>query len=161
MHAVSSSANEKSPEEDGKISGESIGDRHIAVDMPSSTAPDRSVPWTSPNAPSRHERDDAFDRDMVTRAISDTGRWAFGTIAVEAWVLDNHSGQLNRPEGALWFDPSAAAVASGKTQEAILRLILIVQIMWPRNLWLLESGLLGHSGQNWLEVMGEFQEEDQ
>ena len=123
MPAVSSSVNEDSAEEDGKF----IGDKHIAVDMPSASAfsrADRSaVPWTSPNAPSRHERDDAFDRDMVTRAISDTGRWAFGTIAVEAWVLDNHTGQLNRPSGALWFDPSAAAVASGKTQEAILRLV--------------------------------------
>lgn len=111
MPAVSSSVNEENAREDGKF----IGDRHIAVDMPSSAVPNA--------APSRNERDDAFDRDMVTRAIADTGRWAFGTIAVEAWVLDNETGKLNRPEGAIWFDRALTAVESGKKREAILRLV--------------------------------------
>lgn len=79
------------------------------------------VAWTNSTALSREQRDEEFDQDMLRRAIADTGRWAYGTISVEAWVLDEQTGKLSRPKRAFWFDP--VVVEEGKDNEAIMRLV--------------------------------------
>lgn len=40
---------------------------------------------------------------MLHRAIADTGKWAYGTISVEAWVLNEETGKLVRPHRAVSF----------------------------------------------------------
>lgn len=59
------------------------------------------VAFTNSAAKSREERDVEFDEDMLRRAIADTGKWAYGTISVEAWVLDEETGKLVRPHRAV------------------------------------------------------------
>mmetsp|Transcript_18384 Transcript_18384/g.31108 ORF Transcript_18384/g.31108 Transcript_18384/m.31108 type:complete len:111 (+) Transcript_18384:61-393(+) len=62
------------------------------------------VAFTNSAAKSREERDVEFDEDMLRRAIADTGKWAYGTISVEAWVLNEQTGKLVRPHRAVsWF----------------------------------------------------------
>jgi len=39
------------------------------------------------------------------RAIADAGRWAYGTVLVEMWVLSEDRTCLFRPESAWWVDP--------------------------------------------------------
>lgn len=106
---------------------------HIVIEMPplASAGEDRGVsppttpaayiPWTTTEAPSRVERDEKFDREMLQRTIGDTGRWAFGTIAVEAWVLDESTGKLVRPPMGLWVDPVLSR--ESEANEAVLRLV--------------------------------------
>jgi len=59
------------------------------------------VAFTNNTAKSREERDVEFDEDMLRRAIADTGKWAYGTISVEAWVLNEQTGKLVRPRRAV------------------------------------------------------------
>eukprot|EP00584_Thalassiosira_punctigera_P010808 CAMPEP_0172546076 /NCGR_PEP_ID=MMETSP1067-20121228/15897_1 /TAXON_ID=265564 ORGANISM="Thalassiosira punctigera, Strain Tpunct2005C2" /NCGR_SAMPLE_ID=MMETSP1067 /ASSEMBLY_ACC=CAM_ASM_000444 /LENGTH=514 /DNA_ID=CAMNT_0013332947 /DNA_START=78 /DNA_END=1625 /DNA_ORIENTATION=+ len=73
------------------------------------------------SAHAREKRDDDFDRDMLYRAIADTGRWAYGTVSVEAWVFSEQTGKLIRPERAFWFDP--VVVHDGADNEALMRLV--------------------------------------
>jgi hypothetical protein len=82
---------------------------------------DPTAPWTAPNALSRTQRDEQFDQEMLRRAIADTGRWAYGTISVEAWILDETTGKLIRPQRAFWFDP--VAVREGQDNESMMRLV--------------------------------------
>ena len=46
-----------------------------------------------------------FDEDFLHRLISDTGRWAYGTVIVEMWVLNPQQTALYRPQGGWWVDP--------------------------------------------------------
>lgn len=59
------------------------------------------VAFANSAAQSREERDVEFDEDMLRRAIADTGKWAYGTISVEAWVLNEQTGKLVRPHRAV------------------------------------------------------------
>ena len=63
--------------------------------------PNNHVAFTNIKAKSREERDVEFDEDMLHRAIADTGKWAYGTISVEAWVLNEQTGKLVRPHRAV------------------------------------------------------------
>lgn len=40
-----------------------------------------------------------FDEDLVHRAIRDAGRWAYGTVVVEIWVLNKEKTALFHPDG--------------------------------------------------------------
>mmetsp|Transcript_33527 Transcript_33527/g.60393 ORF Transcript_33527/g.60393 Transcript_33527/m.60393 type:complete len:191 (+) Transcript_33527:172-744(+) len=79
------------------------------------------VPWTTSTVLSRTQRDEEFDQDMLRRAIADTGRWAYGTISVEAWVFNEQTGKLVWPKRAFWFDP--IVVRAGAGNEAMMRLV--------------------------------------
>mmetsp|Transcript_2105 Transcript_2105/g.4612 ORF Transcript_2105/g.4612 Transcript_2105/m.4612 type:complete len:511 (-) Transcript_2105:97-1629(-) len=82
------------------------------------------VAFTNSAAKSREERDVEFDEDMLRRAIADTGKWAYGTISVEAWVLNEQTGKLVRPHHAFWFDPVIInAPHAGIDYHALLRLV--------------------------------------
>mmetsp|Transcript_37540 Transcript_37540/g.79160 ORF Transcript_37540/g.79160 Transcript_37540/m.79160 type:complete len:512 (-) Transcript_37540:1674-3209(-) len=101
---------------------------HVVIEMAELKPSDKKdnqkrpeVPWTSSTAQTRKQRDEEFDIDMLHRAIADTGRWAYGTISVEAWVLDEETGKLVRPRRAFWFDP--VAVQEGAGNEAMMRLV--------------------------------------
>ena len=61
--------------------------------------------------------DDDVDKDMLRRAVADTGRWAYGTIGVEVWKFDDRTGKLVRCD--LWFDP----VVVRKDNDALMRLV--------------------------------------
>jgi len=50
-------------------------------------------------------RSDAYDDDLLHRAVQDAGRWAYGTIFVEVWLLTEDRVALVRPEGGWWIDP--------------------------------------------------------
>ncbi|KAL3943625.1 MAG: hypothetical protein SGBAC_002293 [Bacillariaceae sp.] len=49
-------------------------------------------------------KDDSYDRDFLHRVVEDAGRWAFGVILVELWVLNDTGTQLYRPECGWWMD---------------------------------------------------------
>ena len=63
--------------------------------------PNDHLAFTNSKEKSREERDVEFDEDMLHRAIADTGKWAYGTISVEAWVLNEQTGKLVRPHRAV------------------------------------------------------------
>lgn len=49
----------------------------------------------------------AYDRDFFHRVVRDTGRWAFGVVLVEVWVLNAARTHLFRPDHGWWIDPYA------------------------------------------------------
>lgn len=51
-------------------------------------------------------RDESVDEDLLRRAVADAGRWAFGTVRVEVWVLNDTETQLFQPVGGAWTDPA-------------------------------------------------------
>ena len=85
--------------------------------------PPGGAPADDDDAPD--DEDLAFDRDMLRRAVADTGRWARGIVHVEAWVFNEDADRLVRPEGAFWFDPAVVAQRGGTTEEkeAVARLV--------------------------------------
>jgi hypothetical protein len=48
---------------------------------------------------------DEFDDGLLHRAVADGGRWAYGVIMVEVWVLSHDDTLLSRPEAGWWIDP--------------------------------------------------------
>jgi hypothetical protein len=48
---------------------------------------------------------DNFDDILLHRAVSDAGRWAYGTVFVELWVWNDDRTVLFRPEAGWWVDP--------------------------------------------------------
>jgi len=48
---------------------------------------------------------DHFDEDLLHCAIKDAGRWAYGIVMVEIWVLKEDKTALFRPDGGWWIDP--------------------------------------------------------
>jgi hypothetical protein len=64
---------------------------HVAVDIP-------DKPSSQP---------DEYDNEFFHRVIEDAGRWAFGVICVEVWVLNEARTHLFRPENGWWIDPYA------------------------------------------------------
>jgi hypothetical protein len=48
---------------------------------------------------------DSFDNSLLHQAVADGGRWAYGVMFVEVWVLNDDKTQLFRPEGGWWIDP--------------------------------------------------------
>jgi hypothetical protein len=49
----------------------------------------------------------AYDRDFFHQVVRDAGRWAFGVVAVEVWVLNAAKTHLFRPDHGWWIDPYA------------------------------------------------------
>jgi hypothetical protein len=58
----------------------------------------------------------AYDDTVLHRAVMDAGRWAFGTVLVEMWVLSEDRTCLFRPEGGWWIDPSFHSQCGDKCQ---------------------------------------------
>lgn len=48
---------------------------------------------------------DEYDGSVLHRAVADAGRWAFGTVLVEMWVLSEDRTCLHRSESGWWIDP--------------------------------------------------------
>lgn len=46
-----------------------------------------------------------YDDELLHRAVADAGRWAYGTIFVELWALNDERTLLFRPEAGWWVDP--------------------------------------------------------
>ena len=46
----------------------------------------------------RSSRPEPFDNELLRRAVSDVGRWAYGIILVEVWALNHDNTALYRPE---------------------------------------------------------------
>ena len=46
-----------------------------------------------------------FDDNFLHRVVRDAGRWAYGTIFVEVWVLTENRTRLIRPRDGWWVDP--------------------------------------------------------
>jgi len=96
---------------------------HVAIEITDLQHDNKRIPqtpFTSSAVPSREQRDEEFDQEMLHRAIADTGRWTYGTISVEAWVLDDTTGKLVRPLKAYWVDP--VYILDNAKNEALLRL---------------------------------------
>ena len=49
--------------------------------------------------------DDNYDNDFLHRVVEDAGRWAYGTVLVEVWVLNPQKTHLYRPDDGWWIDP--------------------------------------------------------
>ncbi len=81
------------------------GSVHTPEPTPTPIQPTNNKPpfvaFTNSAAKTREDRDVEFDEDMLRRAIADTGKWAYGTISVEAWVLNEQTGKLVRPHRAV------------------------------------------------------------
>jgi hypothetical protein len=73
---------------------------HVAVDIPEQPISQQS-PRVNPSS-----RND-YDNDFFHRVVEDAGRWAFGVIFVEVWVLNSTRTHLIRPESGWWIDPYA------------------------------------------------------
>jgi hypothetical protein len=48
-----------------------------------------------------------YDTEFLERIVADAGRWAYGVVLVEVWVMNEHRTQLERPPGGFWVDPVA------------------------------------------------------
>jgi HPP family len=48
-----------------------------------------------------------FDTRFFHQVVQDAGRWAFGVVMVEVWVMNENRTHLFRPVGGLWVDPLA------------------------------------------------------
>jgi hypothetical protein len=46
-----------------------------------------------------------YDTQFFQRVVADAGRWAYGVVLVEVWVMDESQTHLFRPEGGFWVDP--------------------------------------------------------
>jgi hypothetical protein len=68
---------------------------------------DRADIRASPTA--RHQH----DNDFLHRVVEDAGRWAFGTVLVELWVLNEDRTHLERPDNGWWVDPIYHACGEG------------------------------------------------
>jgi len=92
---------------------------------PTTSAQQHRQIWSPPpsTTASRNQQDVEFDQEMLRRAIADTGRWAYGTISVEAFVFSEQSGKLVRPIRAFWFDPVAVREGQAAGNEAMMRLV--------------------------------------
>jgi hypothetical protein len=51
--------------------------------------------------------DSDYDKEFFQRVVADAGRWAYGVVLVEVWVMNQHRTHLERPEGGCWVDPVA------------------------------------------------------
>lgn len=50
-------------------------------------------------------RADLYDEDLLRRAVADAGRWAYGTILVEVWLLTQDELALILAHSGWWIDP--------------------------------------------------------
>lgn len=48
---------------------------------------------------------DSHDEELLSRSVADAGRWAFGTIVVEVWLLTKDKLQLMLCPRGVWTDP--------------------------------------------------------
>lgn len=62
--------------------------------------------------------------DFLQRAVQDTCRWAYGTVMVEVWVLNEERTHLERPPNGWWIDPVFHVSAhTGDSECSLCRLI--------------------------------------
>ena len=47
---------------------------------------------------------DDYDNDFLHRVVEDAGRWAYGIVFVEVWVLNSEKTHLYRPNDGWWID---------------------------------------------------------
>ena len=57
------------------------------------------------------ENIEAVNRSMLHNSVRDAGLYAYGTIGVEVWVLDESRTLLVQPSGGFWFDEAFACTA--------------------------------------------------
>lgn len=107
---------------------------NVIVDVPTtlpSATNSRNVAQTAPAASNNEqqrqpqqssERHQAVgeESDLLYRAVQDAGRWAYGTVFVEVWVLNDTKTKLIQPSGGCWVDSAfeATALASNSADEA-------------------------------------------
>jgi hypothetical protein len=115
---------------------------HVAVDIPEQPTSQQS-PRVNPSARNNYEN------DFFHRVVEDAGRWAFGVIFVEVWVLNSSRTHLIRPESGWWIDPYACGSGENTT---------FVRLTDPSLPDYLEPGALspgvGLPGVLWAEVEG-------
>lgn len=56
-----------------------------------------------------------FDSKVFHQVVVDAGRWAYGVVMVEVWVMNGARTHLVRPRGGLWIDPLAHDYGSNET----------------------------------------------
>jgi hypothetical protein len=49
---------------------------------------------------------DEYNQELLHQAVENAGRWAYGIIVVEVWLLAEDQTKLFRPDGGYWFDPT-------------------------------------------------------
>jgi hypothetical protein len=91
---------------------------HVALDIEDvieDSNPNKGVSWVknerqsgqglTAQGKSLYRSADAYDNNLLHQAVADGGRWAYGVIAAEVWVLNDELTQLCRPESGWWIDP--------------------------------------------------------
>jgi hypothetical protein len=89
---------------------------HVALDVEDVTEdsnPKKGVSWVknekqpgrTAQGKSLYRSADLYDDNLLHQAVADGGRWAYGVIVAEVWVLNDNLTQLCRPESGWWIDP--------------------------------------------------------
>lgn len=68
---------------------------------------DEEAPPDRPSLVPQKSRLHEYNIDFFHRLVADAGRWAFGVIFVEVWVLDEARTHLFRPENGWWEETCA------------------------------------------------------
>lgn len=70
---------------------------HVAIDPPTSSPSSQNTRFD--------EKMDHWDDQLLKRAVADAGKWAFGSVMAEVWVMNEDRTKLYRPKFGWWIDP--------------------------------------------------------
>lgn len=79
----------------------------VAAALDKAAAKEKAPNATAHRA-SRYANQDKLDdwqNNFLKRIVEDAGRWAFGTVFVEVWILNDSRTHLIRPDNGWWMDP--------------------------------------------------------
>ncbi|CAJ1961153.1 unnamed protein product [Cylindrotheca closterium] len=70
--------------------------------------------------PGADNQEEVYDMQFLHRVIEDAGRWAFGILLAELWVMDDTGTLLFRPDCGWWADRYASTEAFSKLTDSSL-----------------------------------------
>ena len=68
------------PKQQQQVNSFTANSPSLAIDIPSNNEKSTSSLLSDNN----------FDKNLLNRSISDVGRWAYGTLLVEVWVMEKN-----------------------------------------------------------------------
>jgi hypothetical protein len=90
---------------------------HVAVDIPDVPIKEHSPRTRNSEIAAQH---DEYENEFFHRVVENAGRWAFGVILVEVWVLNEAKTHLFRPENGWWIDPYARDCGGNSLFECLI-----------------------------------------
>ena len=74
------------------------------VKLATSKESDKKNTSKTPGHTHHDSHHDDYDNDFLHRVVEDAGRWAYGIVFVEVWVLNMDKTHLYRPNDGWWID---------------------------------------------------------